>query len=41
MATNTENHTESQPQQESMMSTMLWIGGTLLVVVLVAIYAAM
>jgi hypothetical protein len=32
---------QTQPAQESNLSTALWTGGALLVVVLVAIYAAM
>ena len=40
MATHTEHHPESQPQ-ESTLSTVLWTGGALFVVVLIAIYAAM
>jgi hypothetical protein len=32
---------QTQQGQESTLSTTLWIGGALLVVVLVAIYAAM
>lgn len=33
---------QTQPQtQDSMLSTALWTGGALLVVVLIAIYAAM
>lgn len=41
MATHTEHHPESSQPQQSTLSTVLWTGGALFVVVLVAIYAAM
>jgi hypothetical protein len=34
-------HDQTQQVQESTLSTALWIGGALLAVVIVAIYAAM
>lgn len=39
MATRTEDHREMEaPAQESMLSTVLWTGGALLVVAVIALY---
>lgn len=38
MATRTEDHREMEAPQESMLSTVLWTGGALLVVAVLALY---
>jgi hypothetical protein len=40
MATHTEHHPESQAQ-ESTLSTVLWLAGALLAVLVIAVYSAM